>query len=43
MATNGPVLQQVDLDGLEPGEKLTLVPASETASLAMMACSILDA
>lgn len=43
MATNGPVIDHVRLDGLEHGETLTLEPVSGTVLLTMTTSSILDA
>jgi hypothetical protein len=43
IATNGPVLDDVSLEGLEPSEKLKLEPVPGTALVAMTTCSILDA
>jgi hypothetical protein len=43
LAVNGPVLSQVRLDGLDPGEKLDLDPVSSAGLLKMTICSVLDA
>jgi hypothetical protein len=42
IATNGPVLEDVIMDGLEPAEKLKLGPVSGIALLTMTTYSILD-